>query len=142
MDQNLFDSNKGIAKNVNGKVGTEDIFEDGLYVSGWLKRGPSGIIGTNIGDSKDTVTTILSDLTTKEKWLKGKNSNDTNMGRQGLYVLLRKRGVQVVDWEAYKTINNYEKDPSRLRSKTQPREKIVDVNKMLQISLGQNVGER
>lgn len=141
MDSEFFDSNKGIVKNVNGKVGSMNVFEDGLYVSGWLKRGPSGIIGTNIGDSKDTVSTILSDLTTKEKWLKRKKNNHIPMGRQGLDDLLRKRDVQVVDWEAYKTINNYEKDPSRLRSEVQPREKIVDVHEMLKISLGQHVEE-
>jgi len=33
-----------------------------LYVTGWLKRGPSGIIGTNIADAKETVGNILYDL--------------------------------------------------------------------------------
>lgn len=33
----------------------------GLYCSGWLKRGPSGIIGTNIVDAKNTVSSILAD---------------------------------------------------------------------------------
>lgn len=33
----------------------------GLYVSGWLKRGPTGIIGTNIPDARETVAAILED---------------------------------------------------------------------------------
>ena len=33
----------------------------GLYVAGWLKRGPSGIIGTNINDAKETLQTLLHD---------------------------------------------------------------------------------
>lgn len=35
----------------------------GLYVTGWLKRGPTGIIGSNIPDAKETVTSVLEDLT-------------------------------------------------------------------------------
>jgi adrenodoxin-NADP+ reductase len=34
----------------------------GLYVTGWCKRGPTGIIGTNIGDAKETVGSIVSDI--------------------------------------------------------------------------------
>ena len=34
----------------------------GLYVSGWLKRGPTGIIGSNIADAKETTAAILEDL--------------------------------------------------------------------------------
>jgi adrenodoxin-NADP+ reductase len=33
----------------------------GLYVAGWLKRGPSGIIGSNIGDAKETVQSVCED---------------------------------------------------------------------------------
>ena len=35
----------------------------GEYVSGWIKRGPSGVIGTNKKDSQDTVDKILEDAT-------------------------------------------------------------------------------
>lgn len=34
----------------------------GLYVTGWCKRGPTGIIGTNIGDAKESVGSIVSDI--------------------------------------------------------------------------------
>ena len=33
----------------------------GLYCSGWVKRGPSGIIGTNIPDSRETVASLIKD---------------------------------------------------------------------------------
>jgi hypothetical protein len=33
----------------------------GLYVAGWLKRGPSGIIGTNISDAQQTATALILD---------------------------------------------------------------------------------
>jgi NADPH-dependent glutamate synthase beta subunit-like oxidoreductase len=47
-----FDESRGVMKNQHGLVdaANSDMNMGGLYVSGWLKRGPSGIIGTNIGD--------------------------------------------------------------------------------------------
>jgi hypothetical protein len=36
-------------------------FERGLYVTGWLKRGPTGIIGTNLIDAEETVGSIAED---------------------------------------------------------------------------------
>jgi ferredoxin--NADP+ reductase len=58
-----FDFPKGIIPNVRGKV-VDDKGEhvEGLYVVGWLKRGPSGIIGSNKWDAADTVVSILSDI--------------------------------------------------------------------------------
>ena len=35
--------------------------EPGLYCAGWLKRGPSGIVGTNIPDARETVAALLQD---------------------------------------------------------------------------------
>jgi len=40
----------------------------GLYVSGWIKRGPSGVIGTNKPDSVETITSMLADVATGACW--------------------------------------------------------------------------
>jgi adrenodoxin-NADP+ reductase len=58
----VFDSHRGLVVNTHGKVTDASNGLAGLYVSGWLKRGPSGIIGTNITDAKDTVGSIVKDL--------------------------------------------------------------------------------
>jgi adrenodoxin-NADP+ reductase len=56
-----FDDYQGRVPNAKGRVlrsgqGTEGTaIENGLYVVGWLKRGPSGIIGTNLVDAEETV---------------------------------------------------------------------------------------
>ena len=106
-------------KNSNGKVdGTSN-----LYVSGWLKRGPSGIIGTNIPCAKDTVSSIVNGLRAiPEKAVDG---------RSGLDALLSERNVQPVDWKSYQRIDAAEKDSSRLRTDGQPREKFTSINEML-----------
>lgn len=53
-----FDEGRGVIPNIDGRVDGEM----GEYVVGWVKRGPSGIIGTNKKCAQDTVDTILSDL--------------------------------------------------------------------------------
>jgi ferredoxin--NADP+ reductase len=50
-----FDSKRGLIRNEGGRVGP------GEYAVGWVKRGPSGVIGTNKKDAADTVARILED---------------------------------------------------------------------------------
>ena len=50
-----FDEASGTIPNQDGRVG------DRVYVAGWIKRGPSGIIGTNKKDANETVATLLAD---------------------------------------------------------------------------------
>src|SRR5437764_4991449 len=51
-----FDERSGTVRNDRGRV------EDGVYVTGWIKRGPSGVIGTNKKDASETVELLLEDL--------------------------------------------------------------------------------
>jgi ferredoxin--NADP+ reductase len=57
-----FDFRRGVVPNRKGCVECDGTAVDGLYVTGWLKRGPTGIIGTNRADSIETVQQILEDL--------------------------------------------------------------------------------
>src|SRR3954453_15747729 len=58
-----FDERRGLIHNDGGRVThTDGTHHVGEYVSGWIKRGPSGVIGTNKKDSLDTVTKILEDV--------------------------------------------------------------------------------
>lgn len=65
-----FDARRGVVPNQAGRVmsdvGGSDAVQgvdlcQGLYVVGWLKRGPSGIIGTNLLDAEETVACIIHD---------------------------------------------------------------------------------
>ncbi len=59
-----FDERSGTIPNAGGRVTRErdGAPVDRLYVVGWAKRGPQGLIGTNRADSKDTVDKMLKDL--------------------------------------------------------------------------------
>jgi ferredoxin--NADP+ reductase len=51
-----FDETRGTIPNERGRVA------DRVYAAGWIKRGPSGVIGTNKKDAAETVETLLADL--------------------------------------------------------------------------------
>lgn len=57
-----FDEAAGIIPNVEGRVTDLDgSVQEGLYVAGWIKRGPTGVIGTNKTDAKETVDAMAAD---------------------------------------------------------------------------------
>lgn len=129
LEDELFDSKRGIVVNTHGKVMNASNGLGGLYVSGWLKRGPSGIIGTNIADAKDTVASIVKDL---ENHVPKKEGSSTTL----LSDLLKERQVRVVDWKAYQRIDAVETNPERKRSASQPREKIPTHEELLEAAFG------
>ena len=59
-----FDQKRGVVPNERGRVLPlpGDAPMPGVYVSGWIKRGPTGIIGTNKRDAAETVEAMLEDL--------------------------------------------------------------------------------
>ena len=59
-----FDDAGGVIPNENGRVVNPETGEQipGQYVVGWIKRGPSGVIGTNKKDALDTVSSLIEDL--------------------------------------------------------------------------------
>jgi ferredoxin/flavodoxin---NADP+ reductase len=62
VDDVPFDERRGLIRNVGGRVCDEESRSHrGEYVVGWIKRGPSGVIGTNKKDAADTVAKIVED---------------------------------------------------------------------------------
>ncbi|MEV4092959.1 FAD-dependent oxidoreductase [Streptosporangium saharense] len=75
---------------------------DREYVAGWLKRGPTGVIGTNKSDAAETVRTLLADL-----------AGRTPVPRGDLDALLASRGVSPVTYEHWLAIEAAEADLAR-----------------------------
>jgi ferredoxin--NADP+ reductase len=94
-----FDDRRNVIPNVDGRVVDADgTAVPGLYVAGWIKRGPTGIIGTNKKDAAATVVSLLEDLGDTE----GK-------GGDGVVALLAERGVDVVTLEGWSAIDKAER---------------------------------
>ncbi|MEU0369240.1 FAD-dependent oxidoreductase [Streptomyces sp. NPDC006283] len=59
-----FDAERGVVPNTAGRVLRDGVFSPGEYVAGWIKRGPTGVIGSNRPCAKETVNSLLEDAST------------------------------------------------------------------------------
>ncbi|XP_068007683.1 NADPH:adrenodoxin oxidoreductase, mitochondrial isoform X3 [Melanerpes formicivorus] len=117
-----FDAQRGVIPNTSGRV--EGV--PGLYCSGWVKRGPTGVIITTMNDSFDTAQSVLEDLQV--------GTLDVSSSREGFGAvesILRSRGVRPVSFSDWEKIDAAE--VARGRAAGKPREKIVDPQEMLQL---------
>jgi len=117
-----FDDRKGIIPNSDGRIVEEDRQLKGLYVTGWIKRGPTGIIGTNRADSVATVKSLLEDLSTMD-------ASGEKSGAEGLSEMLRARNIRFINFEDWKKIDQSEIE--RGQTKDKPREKYTSIEEML-----------
>ena len=128
MELQLFDNQRGTVANEHGKVAGDN----NLFVSGWIKRGPSGIIGTNISDAKDTVASVMKFIESKQD----DSLQQSKEGRAGMRELLQSQaGTDAISWDQFLKIDDAERDSNRLRNDTQPREKILSIDEMINIAL-------
>ena len=63
-----FDDRRNVIPNRDGRVLDGDALLPGVYVAGWIKRGPTGIIGTNKKDAVQTVACLLEDAVDPQGW--------------------------------------------------------------------------
>lgn len=115
-----FDPRQAIIPNAQGKV----LQAPGLYCSGWVKRGPTGVIATTMNDSFETARLLIHDMET--------GSLDVSAIKPGSYAVtpvLQERGVNPVSFSDWEKINAEEMKRGRAVGK--PREKLLDVAEML-----------
>jgi ferredoxin--NADP+ reductase len=124
-----FDERRGLIRNAGGRVCEEDgTPRRGEYAVGWIKRGPSGVIGTNRKCATDTIGALLEDLAggrlaqppegADEAWLRG-------------------RVPGLVTWRGWEAIDEHERALGVPAGR--PRIKLVRVSEMLAVA-GQNTG--
>ncbi len=115
----------GTIPNENGRITTEqggDVVP-GLYTAGWIKRGPSGIIGTNRACAVESVDMLLEDVS--------KLPAD-KPGREGLYKILDANSVQYINYDQWMKIDAAEVTAGEPKGK--PREKFTRREEMLAIA--------
>ncbi len=119
-----FDERKGVIPNTNGRVdGTER-----EYVAGWIKRGPTGIIGTNKKCAVDTVTQLLADLDS------GALVPHRGDDRGDVETWLRGRQPRLVTEAGWRLIDAAERAAGEPHGR--PRVKLVDRELLLGVALG------
>ena len=114
-----FDEKRGVITNDEGRV----VGRVGEYTAGWIKRGPSGVVGTNRKDATDTVAHLLADA--KE----GKLPGAAHPTREAVDALLRGKGVQVYSFHDWQVLDAHELAEGQAQGR--PRAKVVHRELML-----------
>jgi NADPH-dependent glutamate synthase beta subunit-like oxidoreductase len=92
----------------------------GLYVAGWLKRGSTGVIGTNRACGIETARAVIDDL---------RDRTSSRHDRSALADLLERRGIRFVRFSGWTRIDAVEKQRGAARGK--PREKLTRWDELL-----------
>jgi ferredoxin--NADP+ reductase len=120
-----FDPRSATIPHVGGRViGDGGITVPNLYTAGWIKRGPSGVIGSNRACGLETAEAMIADLRAATK--AGAAGRD---GRSALRRMLAAREITPVDFEGWLRIDALESRAGALSGK--PREKLTRVHDML-----------
>ncbi|KDE98402.1 NADP oxidoreductase [Mycolicibacterium aromaticivorans JS19b1 = JCM 16368] len=119
-----FDERSGTIPHTEGRVEGSD----NEYVVGWIKRGPSGVIGSNKKDSADTVATLVADLDGRELGAFADDHGDTLVAW-----LLSRQPILVTD-DHWKLIDAHERGAGEPHGR--PRVKLTSVAELLRIGHG------
>ncbi|MGH2930847.1 MAG: ferredoxin, partial [Solirubrobacteraceae bacterium] len=103
----------------------------GLYAAGWIKRGPSGVIGTNKKDAADTVGRILEDA---EAGALGRPDPDA-ADPEAVAAWLTERVPEAVTWAGWQAIDAHESALGEPAGR--PRVKLVRLAELLSASRGE-----
>ncbi|KAI9013179.1 hypothetical protein BC832DRAFT_582061 [Gaertneriomyces semiglobifer] len=128
-----FDDRKGCIPNDKGRVVTSansseaSAHPEGIYVAGWLKRGPTGVIATTMYDAQETATTLLSDIQSSVI-----DTSSVKPGFESVKKILDERKVQYVGKEQWHKIDEFEKAMGEVCGVE--RVKIVDLEKMMEVA--------
>jgi ferredoxin/flavodoxin---NADP+ reductase len=113
-----FDERRGLIHNDGGRVTDADgAYQVGEYVSGWIKRGPSGVIGTNKKDSQDTVEKILEDAAA------GRLNDPT---ADDIEAMIAAHCEHAVTWDGWQAIDAIETAAGAASTPGRPRVKLTD----------------
>ncbi len=142
-----FDERAGTIPNDRGRVldpSSSSTPLPGEYVVGWIKRGPSGVIGTNKKDAQETVDAILTDLAPDEDSLGGSDNRAGSTDRgstlhlpkfpdpSAIEVLLRDRQPELVTYAGWESIDRHERSLGEPSGR--PRVKLTRLDELLRIA--------
>ncbi|WP_324615306.1 FAD-dependent oxidoreductase [Nesterenkonia sedimenti] len=127
-----FDDKRGVILNEAGRVLDEEGRHiPGTYATGWIKRGPVGLIGHTKGDAMETIDCLISDI---ENLPEAESPDE-----QAIVDLLESRGVEYTTWEGWLKLDEHELQlgqkatasgsVERERVKVVPREDMVQISR-------------
>lgn len=120
-----FDERYGVIPNHEGQVLDADATPmPGVYATGWIKRGPVGLIGHTKSDAMETVQHLVTD---QGSWWTPEDPSE-----EAIPALLRERGVEYTDLAGWHALDEHEMalgaTEGRARIKVVPRDEMIDVS--------------
>jgi ferredoxin--NADP+ reductase len=127
-----FDTRRGVIPNRCGRVLAGDGVTPGVYVTGWIKRGPSGVIGTNKKCAQETVDALLEDADAGH--LPAPRVDDAEL----FEARLRERKPQLVTYAGWEAIDRHEKALGEPQGR--PRVKLTRLEELLRVAAEKGEG--
>ena len=120
-----FDDRRGVVPNDKGRVLDPESKRPvaGVYVTGWIKRGPSGVIGTNKPDAVETVNSMVADLEQGSHW---QPAEPDARAIEALVLARQPLAVTYADWRSLDSL-----ECSNGQACGRPRVKFASVEEML-----------
>jgi ferredoxin--NADP+ reductase len=112
-----FEERSGTIPNEGGRV------EPGVYCAGWIKRGPTGVIGTNKKDATETIALLLEDAAA------GRLEPKPDATAAAVDALLAERGAGVVEYDGWRSIDETERAAGEKSGR--PRVKLCSWDELL-----------
>lgn len=128
-----YDDVRGVIPNVEGRViqpGGDHI--PGIYSTGWIKRGPVGLIGSTKSDARETIGHLVEDAKAGKLERLADSSDE---GREKMIELLESRGVKYTTWQGWEILEEFEKALGAEQGRE--RVKVVERDTMTAISRGE-----
>jgi ferredoxin--NADP+ reductase len=123
-----FDDRAGLIRNVDGRVSDDaGAHRPGEYAVGWIKRGPSGVIGTNKKCATDTVAQIVADATAGAL-----NAPGIEASGEDMVAWIQAKVPTAVTWDGWQRIDLHETGLGEPLGR--PRVKLVSVSEMHEIA--------
>jgi hypothetical protein len=144
-----FDDNRHIVPNIAGRVqlmpsnsrtnspSSDSAAQDKglLYAVGWVGRGPTGIIGTNIPDAKQTAESVISDLVVLTETANNKTEANTSQDpKEYIESLAALQKKKIISWDEFLKINSEEIRRGEVSVPPRPRVKITDTTEMIRVA--------
>ena len=122
-----YNENRGTILNAQGRVvSADDAPVTGLYTAGWIKRGPTGVIGTNKTCAQETVNCMVEDLAA------GNINEPADPSVEGVKALVNSRQSRAVSYDEWLNINEVE--VSRGEAAGRPRIKFTNIDEMVEVA--------
>jgi ferredoxin/flavodoxin---NADP+ reductase len=119
-----FEERRGVVPNDGGRVTEDGEPIQGEYVVGWIKRGPTGIIGTNKKDAQETVDHLFEDVA------EGRLLDPSEPERESLERLLSERKPDHVTYTGWEAIDRREREAGEPHDR--PRIKLCTFEELLE----------